>query len=250
MRLVSYNIHAGVGTDGRCDLDRIAALLAEIDADVVALQEVDSRLSRGGLDQAGLLARALGMHLIEGPLLREHQGHYGNAVLSRWPLRLHGEGTYAAQGSECRGWLAVDALDPAGPAWRVLVTHLELRGKVRCRQLAELAAIVAAEPGPLALAGDLNEWRFWRRDLDGLASALDLLPPRATFPSWIPCLALDRLAVKGACIVRGPVVASGTAARLASDHLPLWADLGPLPAAEAGLRESSGTRPDRPFASG
>lgn len=225
MRIVSYNIHGCVGTDGRRDPGRIAAVLAALEPDLVLLQEVDSRLSRGGLDQAMLLGRALGMAVVEGPLLREHRGHYGNAVLSRWPVRHRAEGPYRAQGFEPRGWLLVEAVPPGGWSWRALVTHLDLCGRARTAQLAELAALVAAQTAPFLLAGDLNEWRPWRRRLAGLPRALDLLEPQPTFPARLPVLALDRIGVKGAAVRVKARVDRSPLARKASDHLPLWAEL-------------------------
>lgn len=225
MRLVSYNIHGCVGTDGRRDPARVAAVLERLEPDVVALQEVDSRASRGGLDQATILAGRLGMGLVEGPLLREPIGHYGNALLSRWPIRLLAEAEFAAQGRERRGWLEVEVQEPGGPLWSVVATHLDLRNGVRAAQLEELAARVAAMEGPLALAGDLNEWRPWLRRLDGLQKAARVLEARATFPSRLPCLALDRLALKGARVRAGPIVATSPLARRASDHLPLWVEV-------------------------
>ena len=225
MRIVSYNIHGCVGTDGRRDAGRVAAVLEALAPDVVALQEVNSRASRGGLDQAMIVARRLGMQLEEGPLLREHRGHYGNAVLSRWPLRRTADGLYQAQGSQTRGWLAAEAAPPGRAAWRIVTTHLDLRGRARSAQLRELAVRLAGLPAPLVLAGDLNEWRPWRRGIGGLAGVLDLLPALASFPGRRPLLALDRLAVKGAFARAGPRVDASALARRASDHLPLWADV-------------------------
>jgi endonuclease/exonuclease/phosphatase family metal-dependent hydrolase len=225
VRLVSYNIHACVGGDGRRDPERIAAVLARLAPDVVALQEVDSRTSRGGLDQAQLIAAALGMGVVEGPLMHEGEGHYGNAMLSRWPQQLVTEGRFTMCGPEPRGWLAVDVTAPGGTRWRIVNTHLDLMGKARSRQLAELAACVARMARPLLLAGDLNEWRPWRRRLAGLPEAVTLLPALATFPAWLPLVALDRLGMKGARLVEGPSVDRSQEARQVSDHLPLWAEL-------------------------
>lgn len=223
--MVSYNIHGCVGGDGRCDVERIATVLGLLAPDVAALQEVDSRSSRGGLDQANLLACRLGMGAVEGPLLRERRGHYGNAVLSRWPLRRLAEGAYSAQNHERRGWLAVEVAPPGQATWRVLVTHLDLRGTVRTAQLRELAAVAAELDGPLVLAGDLNEWRPWRSGLAGLPEVVDLLPARPSFPALLPMLALDRLGTRRLVRRRGPCTDRSPLARRASDHLPVWADL-------------------------
>jgi endonuclease/exonuclease/phosphatase family metal-dependent hydrolase len=225
VRIVSYNIHGCAGPDRRRDPGRIAAVLEALAPDVVALQEVDSRVSRGGLDQATILARRLGMELVEGPLLREHAGHYGNAVLSRWPVRPLANGLYRRQGIELRGWLEVEVTAPCGASWRVLTTHLDLAGAARSAQLRELTARLAHAPAPIVLGGDLNEWRPWRRRLGGLAQTVDLLAAVPTFPGRWPLLALDRLAVRAASVVTGPTVDGSESARHASDHLPLWAEL-------------------------
>lgn len=227
MRIVTYNIHGCVGTDGRRDPARIAAVLEALTPDIVALQEVDSRARRGGLDQAMILARRLGMQLVEGPLLRDHTGHYGNAVMSRWPMRHLADGLYRRQGIELRGWLEIDATASSGTPWRVVTTHLDLRGAVRSAQLRELASQLGAMSSPLVLAGDLNEWRPWRRGMGGLGEAVNLLVPLPSFPGRRPMLALDRLAVRAASVTTGPSVDASSAARLASDHLPLWAELTP-----------------------
>jgi endonuclease/exonuclease/phosphatase family metal-dependent hydrolase len=227
VRIVSYNIHGCVGTDGRRDPARIAAVLEARAPDVATLQEVDSRASRGGLDQAMILAGRLGMQLVEGPLLREHSGHFGNAILSRWPMRHVGEGLYRRQGREMRGWVEIEATAPDGSSWRVVTTHLDLRGAIRSAQLGELATQLASARMPLVLAGDLNEWRPWRRRMGGLIDAVSLLPPRPSFPGRRPVLALDRLAVRAASVTAGPLVDASAEARRASDHLPLWAELTP-----------------------
>lgn len=242
MRLVSYNVHACVGADGKRDPGRIAAVLEALEPDVAALQEVDSRASRGGLDQATFLASRLAMELVEGPLLREHRGHYGNAVLSRWPMAPRAEGRYGAQGIEPRGWLEVEVADPAGPRWRILVTHIDLVGRVRVRQLAELATRLAGSVPPAVLAGDLNEWRTWGRNLRDLRRVAEVPTVPAGFPSRRPFLRLDRLALKGARLLAGPAGASSPLGRLASDHLPLWADVVPT-LAGAAAKDLCGASP-------
>ncbi|MGH6904762.1 MAG: endonuclease/exonuclease/phosphatase family protein, partial [Geminicoccaceae bacterium] len=83
IRVATYNVHGCRGRDGRRDVARIARVLGEIRADVVGLQEVESRHGRSDVDQAERLAGALGMACVEGPLLRAERGWYGNALLSR-----------------------------------------------------------------------------------------------------------------------------------------------------------------------
>ena len=84
LRLATYNIHCGIGRDGRFSERRILDVLREIDADVVALQEVESRAS--GIDMLAWLARQTGLHAVSGATLMTADGHYGNGLLARCPI--------------------------------------------------------------------------------------------------------------------------------------------------------------------
>src|SRR3954468_2494324 len=87
VRVLSYNIHHGEGVDGKLDLERIAAVINAVEPDLVALQEVDQRVARTRLiDEPADLARLTKMHVAFGANLALQGGHYGNAVLSRWPI--------------------------------------------------------------------------------------------------------------------------------------------------------------------
>jgi len=177
VRLVTWNIRSGHGLDDVCDLGRVAALLAELQPDVVALQEVDAYQSRsGGLAQWRELGRDLGLAAFFGPNEWRLFGRppqpemagggtpqpprrpqYGNALLTRLPVtaaenfllfyRAHGEGY-----KEQRGCLLVEA---GGVAW--LCTHWGLHPEERLRQGQELAALVQGQGGrPAVVLGDLN----------------------------------------------------------------------------------------------
>lgn len=226
MKVATYNIHRCLGTDGREDVGRIAAVIAELGADVIGLQEAEARPSRSGLNQAEALARRLGLELLEGPLLFEGTGHYGNALLSRFPLRLLRRVRFPRLGLEPRGFLHAEALAQDGQVWHLLATHLDLGPRARSAQLHQLAAELAMAPHPALVMGDLNEWRLWTRPLAALRGAGRLLPPRPSFPSRCPVLALDRIAVRGARVEEGPVAHRTALSRQASDHLPVWARLG------------------------
>ena len=106
MRIATYNIHRGVGTDGVENLDRIVSVLRELDADLVALQEVGYR-SRASLDVARHLADSLGATLLPGVTLQDDRGDYGNAVLSRLPVQAVERFDISVEGREPRGALAV-----------------------------------------------------------------------------------------------------------------------------------------------
>jgi endonuclease/exonuclease/phosphatase family metal-dependent hydrolase len=246
VRLVTFNIHHGVGDDGRHDLSRTAEVLAAADPDVVCLQEVDRTFgSRSeGVDQAELLARALGRELVwasaiergraDGPAKR-----YGNALLTRLPVaddaahRLPGDG-------EPRTALRADLVVDGG-ALAVLATHLSSdSARSRAAQAQALVELLPA-PGRAALvAGDLNcgaaaaeltplhgrladawamagarhdqarRWQLWKRDL-GL-----------THPARRPRIRIDQVWVSPEVRVTGAAVLDGSRC---SDHHPLQVDL-------------------------
>ncbi|HSA82447.1 MAG TPA: endonuclease/exonuclease/phosphatase family protein, partial [Geminicoccaceae bacterium] len=233
MRIASYNIHACRGWDGRQDVARVAAVLREIDADVIGLQEVESRHGRSTIDQAEALGEALGMACIEGPLLHGDRGWYGNALLTRRPARAVRRVLFEDYGREARGAIIADLAAVEGVGWRVLTTHLDLHHRRRRRQFeCLLDEILPATTVPTVVIGDFNEWWPFSRGLGALRrhSVLPFAP--ATFPTRCPLLALDRIALSG-CRLRGRVRRHITPlSRVASDHLPIWAEVVASPAVE------------------
>jgi endonuclease/exonuclease/phosphatase family metal-dependent hydrolase len=122
IRVATYNIHAAIGTDRRRNLERVAAVIEEIGTDVIGLQEVESRASRGGADQAMKLAAMLGMACVEGPMMHEGPGWYGNAILSRLPILDEQRLRFADHSGEPRGAVGVVVEDPQGRSWRLINT--------------------------------------------------------------------------------------------------------------------------------
>jgi endonuclease/exonuclease/phosphatase family metal-dependent hydrolase len=223
LRLASYNIHCGIGRDGRFSEQRILDVLREIDADVVALQEVESRAS--GIDMLAWLADKTGFHSIAGTTLIHADGHYGNGVLARCPIVSSELLDLSWRGREPRGAIAVD-LDCAGEKLRVVATHLGLRPAERRQQVQQLLDLFRKRPGERAvLVGDLNEWFLWGRPLRRLHAYFTATPAPATFPAFSPVLALDRLWTHPRAILRRLSVHTSATARVASDHLPLVAEI-------------------------
>lgn len=235
IRVATYNIHAAIGTDGRLDLERIAAVIREIDPDVIGLQEVESRPSRSRHDQAERLALQLGMSCAEGPILLEGAGWYGNAILSRLPVEPLLRLRFADLGGEPRGALVVAVQASDGRSWRIANTHLDVRAGRRLRQARALVGAVSQwAEGPRVVLGDFNEWRPRARTLAGLRCLGELPPAPASYPSRMPLFPLDRMVLQG-CRSGGPLRRhQSDLARLASDHLPVVADLYPVPALDAG----------------
>jgi endonuclease/exonuclease/phosphatase family metal-dependent hydrolase len=221
----SYNVHKGVGVDRRFDPDRVARVIAEIDADVIALQEADRRFGdRAGLLDLGALERDAG--LVPLPVRNGHAGHgwHGNLLLVRGGL-LRDLHQIVLPGLEPRGALVAD-LDLAHGPVRVVAAHLGLLRRSRRMQVERLLAHAADEAHhPTILMGDFNEWRRGQRSaLHGFSPAFGPLPDHApSFPSYFPVLPLDRIIAKPRTILGRVEVHDTPLARKASDHLPIKA---------------------------
>lgn len=161
LRVLSYNIHHGEGTDGKLDLERIANLILDSKADLVALQEVDKEVSRSqGVDQAAELAKLTKMHFVFGKNISFGGGDYGNAVLSRFPIHeSQNRHLPNVKNGEQRGALTVQV---QVPGWKTLLqftsTHWDHRREAEEReQSAKVLVEMATDTElPQLLAGDLN----------------------------------------------------------------------------------------------
>jgi len=224
--VVTWNIHRCIGSDGRHDPGRVLRVLAELDADVLALQEVSARRGgRGDIDQFRLLARSTGMRALEGATFRRRRAHYGNVLLTRLPARRVDRLDLTRPGREPRG--AIDAVleGPAGPL-RVVATHLGLRRRERRAQARYLAGRLEAAPEPLVLLlGDLNS--PLGRSVGALRRAVGRLRGPRSFPARRPLLRLDRVAARPDGALRCVAAHTSPTARIASDHLPVRALLDP-----------------------
>jgi endonuclease/exonuclease/phosphatase family metal-dependent hydrolase len=225
VRIATYNLHDCVGTDGRYDPERTLAVLRELDADVLALQEL-----RWSPDEALHLldrfAKTLGYRAEPGPTLLDRTGHFGNALLTRLATVAVQRVDISVPGREPRG--ALDTILAGGRGeLRVIATHLGLRPFERRRQIGELLTLLGTgDPGmPTVLMGDLNEWYLWGRPLRWLRRYFPRAPSPATYPASLPMLALDRIWVHPRNALKSIWVHRTPLSRLASDHLPLGAVL-------------------------
>jgi endonuclease/exonuclease/phosphatase family metal-dependent hydrolase len=198
---------------------------------VIGLQEVESRHGRTEIDQGEALGEALGMACIEGPLVHGAPGWYGNALLTRRPVRAVRRVLFEDRGGEARGAIIADLAGVDGVGWRVLTTHLDLHVGRRRRQFETLLdELLPATTVPAVVLGDFNEWWPFSRGLKALRRHAVLPFAPATFPTRCPLLALDRIALSG-CRLRGRVRRHITPlSRMASDHLPIWAEVVASPA--------------------
>ena len=227
LTVASYNIHRCIGTDGRYDPNRVIAVLKEIDADVVALQEVENRSGEGhALLQLDHLADALGMRSIPDTRLVKRWGDYGNALLTRLPIVEIQRHNLSFNWCEPRGALDV-TLEAGDSPLRIVATHLGLgRFERRYQSMRLVKLLEAGVPGiPCLVLGDMNEWLPWSRHLRWLDRILGARDGPATFPSRFPVLRLDRLWLRPGAALQDLRVHGGQLARVASDHLPLRAEI-------------------------
>jgi endonuclease/exonuclease/phosphatase family metal-dependent hydrolase len=222
LRVASYNVHRCIGTDGRHDPDRVVRVLDELEADVIALQEVDCRYHvADGLDQLAHLSKRTGLTPVYAPVLRNHRGHYGNAVLTRYRVVQSRTIDLRVPGREPRGALDVE-IDIRGRRVRVVAAHLGLRPHERRRQVRRLLRHLHHErERPVIVLGDFNEWLPTGRPLRDLHDHFGRAPAQRTFPSRFPLFALDRIWVQPAHALESVSVHATPSARVASDLLPV-----------------------------
>ena len=224
MRIATYNIHRAIGSDGHENKKRIASVLHELDADIVALQEVGYASGEPG-NLLEYLGESMQARVIEGVTFRDERGHYGNAVLSRLAVNSIVLHDVSIAGREPRGAIEL-SLQVRGKAVQIIATHLGLRPGERREQIEKLMPLLAASSADMKiLLGDLNEWFLWGRPLRRLHRVFGDTPAPATFPASWPLLALDRLWVQPLSALDNLQVHKSAAAKMASDHLPLVAEL-------------------------
>ena len=162
LRILSYNIHHAEGVDRKLDVERIAGVIRSVDPDLVALQEVDQRAKRtGGVDQPAELAKLTKMRVAFGANIELQGGHYGNAVLSRFPITRHQNHLLPnIDRGEQRGVIEAEIEIPKSSEFVLLLaTHLDHRGEERERLASAkfINELVAQHSDrPALLAGDLN----------------------------------------------------------------------------------------------
>jgi endonuclease/exonuclease/phosphatase family metal-dependent hydrolase len=228
--IATWNIHGCVGRDGRERPERTAAVIQELGADVVALQEVWCHADEAGAcTQPALLASLAGYACLLGPTRREAERHFGNALLARpAALRLQ-RVDLSAPDREPRGALDV-TIDAHGTPVRIIATHLGLDLGERRQQVNRLLELIedeaASEAAPLlVVVGDFNDWLPGRSAAHALDRRLGRCERLRTWPGRWPLLPLDRIWARPREALQSVRVHDSPAARAASDHLPLMATL-------------------------
>jgi len=226
LTFASYNIHKAVGVDRRRDPERIIAVLREVDADVIALQEADLRLG----DRASVLPKALlddtPWRVVPVAKRPRSIGWHGNAILVRRDMAIESGEALDLPTIEPRG-AACAVVRHEGARVRIIGTHLDLSGLRRRAQVRALLKFVSECEGdcPTVIAGDFNQWGRSTGAMREFGDRWTLITPGASFPSRKPIARLDRLVASAAF----SVIASGAhhtaLSAIASDHLPVTATL-------------------------
>jgi endonuclease/exonuclease/phosphatase family metal-dependent hydrolase len=229
---MTWNIHGARTMFGQPNLSRVIEYVRRHSPDIVALQEVDAR--RGGDAQIfEKLSEQLGQHRAEARMIVAPEGDYGHILVARWPILFFALHDISVARREPRAALEAIIATPAGPL-RVIAVHLGLSLRERRRQARQLALLAAADPLPLVMLGDFNDW-FWYGSVQ--KALREIFPGRSrhrTFPAFCPFLRLDRIYVRPPQMVLRIDVDRDAYA--ASDHLPVIADLDASPLGLASER--------------
>ena len=227
LKVASYNIRKSLGTDRQRRPDRIMGILAEINADVVALQEVDRRF---GARVSTLSAEAIVDHTAYLPVrfgIREQSlGWHGNAILVRKGIEVVNQQRVEIPAFEPRGAVLAD-LKVGGNLVRIVGMHLGLIGSSRLKQAQAIVAYLEKLEGkvPTVIMGDLNQWAPDGGCLAQFARHHQVIAPGRSFHSRRPMLELDRIITSRDIALETAGVHHSALSRLGSDHLPVWANL-------------------------
>jgi endonuclease/exonuclease/phosphatase family metal-dependent hydrolase len=234
LRIVCYNIHKGRGLDGRTRVERIARVLRHLDADIVALQEVVNHEGRLIEDhQAGYLADQLGFFHAVGETRKHRGGIYGNVTLSRWKFELTRHIDLSVSGREKRGVLRTD-IRLGHHLLHIFNVHLGTairERRLQATRLMDRDLLRAVDiVGPRVILGDFNEWMHGlvTRTLSAEFHLTDLreyLSRTRTYPAILPLLHLDHMYYDHHIQVEKARFYRTRQSLMASDHLPLVADL-------------------------
>jgi endonuclease/exonuclease/phosphatase family metal-dependent hydrolase len=236
IRILTYNVHGCVGMDGELSPERIARVIAQSGANIVCLQELDVfRRRSGNRDQAHAIAMHLEMSFQFHPAWHLEEEQFGNAILTRFPMRvIESAGIHHHNSDRSRRsalWAEIDVDERT--SLQIINTHLSIypqEQRIQARELMDQWVRPAALLGPVVLCGDFNArpnsatHKEFSKSLFDVES-FDKTPTRSTYFSPFPVSRVDHIFVSHEMIGEHIQVVHSRIARVASDHLPLVADL-------------------------
>jgi endonuclease/exonuclease/phosphatase family metal-dependent hydrolase len=225
LKVASYNMRKAIGTDRRRRPERILDVLGEIDADIVALQEADRRFgARAAVLTPHLLAEHSDYQAVPVAVRAASMGWHGNVLLVRKSAEILAATPIQLPALEPRGAVSADVA-VAGTRIRVVGMHLDLSGLWRRRQAKAVLDHLAdaSDALPSVMMGDLNEWRPTAGCLQDFARSHSIAETGPSFHAKRPVGRLDRIMVSPDLTIAECGVHVSPAARVASDHLPIWA---------------------------
>jgi endonuclease/exonuclease/phosphatase family metal-dependent hydrolase len=241
LRVATYNVHACVGIDGRYDPDRVAAVVSELDADIVAVQEFTYPATVALETRQPVVFTALDRYECAlGPARQTVSHCFGNALLTRHPITDVHRFDLSIQGREPRSALAA-TVDVRGVKVHVLAAHLGLQVSERRFQVRQILEYLdAVRDTLLVVLGDFNDWLPGRSVVHVLDGRLGRPKRPRSYPSLLPMVALDRIWIHPVAALRSIGAHSTDRARWASDHLPVVAEIDVARAEAAGVEVHGG----------
>jgi len=225
--VASYNIRRRSGSTAQRRPDRILSVLAELGADVIALQEADRRFGpRLSAIPFPMIEDRSGYKPVPVAIRSQSLGWHGNALLVKKDVEILDFAALHLPAIEPRGAVIAD-LRVDGIEIRVIGLHLDLSGLWRRRQSAAILHHLAAQPRrlPTIMMGDTNEWSRGNGCLRDFGAHHTIAPTGPSFHARMPVAMLDRIFVSPELKVIGAGTHASATARVASDHLPIWAQV-------------------------
>jgi endonuclease/exonuclease/phosphatase family metal-dependent hydrolase len=235
VRVATYNVHGCIGRDGRHDPDRVATVITELDADIVALQEFTYPASVALETRSPVVLTTLDAYTCAlGPTREIVTRCFGNALFTRHAIVDVHRIDLSTKRREPRGAIAA-TVDVGGTPIHVLAAHLGLRVSERRFQVRQIDDYLDSVRNTLIVVlGDFNDWLPGPSVARVLDERLGRQPRPASFPVIWPLVALDRIWVDPARALRRVFTHTTRTARIASDHFPVVAEIDAGPGAEVG----------------
>lgn len=226
LKIASYNIHSCIGKNKKYRPDQIVSVIKEMDPDIIGLQEVDTGYRvhkfKDKMHQLEEISSITKLNYIEGPTMKNYNGFFGNAILTKHSILEVRYVDLSMNGYEPRGLIDAD-IDYNGNKIRFIVTHLGLKFKERKWQVKKILEVLEKNKASTTiLYGDFNEWFFTSPAIKLIESKYGKPKFFRTFPSFFPIFPLDKIwIIKEKGQIKNFLVHKTKLSKIASDHLPI-----------------------------